>query len=140
MAVVRALAVVEIEDERQPFLFIVLGADVFFLVRTIRAGAFASIVDPANQIVVIGLLANAREIGGKRATLHLIAFADGMAGEAATRFKQFLAMSGVARLVLGQRIAKAGLPDECGNGPNLLVGQAEIRHLRGRPEVARLLQ
>ena len=140
MAVVRALAVIEIEDERHPFLFVVLGADVFFLVRTIGARAFASIVDPANQIIIIRFFADACEICRKRAALDLIAFADGMAGEAAARFEQFLAMSGVAGFVLGRGIGKAGLPDECGNGPNLFVGQAKVGHLGGGAEVRGLLQ
>src|SRR5207248_8530095 len=86
VAIVRALAVVEIEDVRQALLLVILWANVFFLVGAVGARAFASVVTPANEIVVIGFFADAREIRGKRSALHLVALTDGVAGEAAAHF------------------------------------------------------
>ena len=83
MSVVGAFAVIEIVDERQSLLLVVFGTDVFFLVGTEGARALAGVVDPANQIIVIGFFSHAREIGGKRSSLQLAAFAERMTSQAA---------------------------------------------------------
>src|SRR5207302_3073035 len=105
----------------------------------IRTRAFAGVVNPTNQVIVIGLLADASEIGRECSALQLIAFADGVAGETAARFEQFFSVSGVAEFVLGQGIRERRLPDESGDGFDLIVAEAEIRHFRGGTEIAGLL-
>src|SRR3989441_3060183 len=140
MAVVRTLAVLQVENKWQPLLLVIFGTDVLFFVRTIGAGAFARVVDPTHEVVVIFLFTDAREIGSKRFTLHLGGFADGVTGEAAARFEQLFAVSGVARLVLGQLIGERRLPNECGDGSDLLIVESEIRHLGCGAEVAGLLE
>src|SRR2546427_2166059 len=99
MAVVRTLAVLQVENKGQALLFVIFGADVLFFVRTIGAGAFARVVDPTHEVVVIVLFTDAREIGSKSSTPHPVAFADGKTSEAAARFEKFFALSGVAPLV-----------------------------------------
>ena len=79
MAVVRTLTVFEVKDVCQALLGVILGAYVFLLVRAVRARSLARIVNPAYQVIVVGLLADAREVRCERAALHLIAFANGMA-------------------------------------------------------------
>src|SRR6266852_3455003 len=140
MAVVGAAAVVEVENVGQALLFVVFGADVFLFVGAVGTGAFAGVVDPTNQVVVVVLFTDASEICGKSSALQLVAFADGVAGEAAARFEQLFSVSGVAGLVLGQLIGERRLPDEGGDGFDLFVVEAEIRHFGGGAEVARFLQ
>ena len=50
------------------------------------------------------------------------------------------AVGGVAGLVLGQRIGQSRLPDVGRDRLNLMIAQAEVRHLRGGTEIGRLLQ
>ena len=100
----------QVEDKGQPLLGIIFGAKVFLFVRTIGTGARARVMHPAHEIVIVGLLPDAGKIGGERSTLHLIAFADGMAGQTAARLKEFLAVRGVARFVLGLWVGQRRLP------------------------------
>ncbi len=102
VAVVRAPAVVQVKDVGQALLFVILGADVLLFIRAVRTCALTRVVDPAHEVVVAVLLTHTREIGGKSSALQLVAFADGVAGEAAARFEQLFSVSGVARFVLGQ--------------------------------------
>ncbi len=136
VAVVRALAMFQVEDVRQTLLFIVFGTDVLLLVRAIGACAFPRVVDPTDEIVVVGFLTHAREICSEGSALNLIAFTDGVTGEAAARFEKLFAMSGVAGLVLGQLIRERRLPDVGGDSFDLIVVQAEIRHFGSGAEVA----
>src|SRR5439155_5350882 len=106
----------------------------------IKTRALADVVDPANKVIVIGLLTDANEIGRKSSALQLIAYADGVAGEAAARFEQFFSVSGIAESVLGQGILERGLPDESGDGFDLIVAKAEVRHFGGAAEVAGFLE
>ena len=140
MAIVRTAAVVQVKNVGQALLLVIFGADVFLFEGAIRTRAFAGVVDPTNQVIVIGLLADASEIGRESSALQLIAFADGVAGEAAARFEQFFSVSGIAEFVLGQGILERGLPDESGDGLDLVVAKAEIRHFRGGAEVAGLFE
>jgi hypothetical protein len=65
------------------------------------------VVNPAHQIIVICFLAHARQIGGERPTLHLVAFADGVAGQTSSLFKQFFSVRGVSWLLLGQSVGES---------------------------------
>ena len=65
VAVVGAPAVLQVENEGQALLRVILGADVLLLVRAVGTRALAGVVNPANQIIVIRLLAHASEICGE---------------------------------------------------------------------------
>ena len=140
VAVVGALAVIEIELIGKSLLGVILGTNIFFLVRAIRPRALARVVNPADEVVVVRLFADAREVRGEMPPCSLVAFADGMAGEAAARLKQFFAVRCIAGLLFGQRIGESGLPDVGRDRLNLMVVQAEVRHLRRGTEIRRLLQ
>ena len=100
MAVVRALAVRKVEGVGKPLLGVVLGADIFFLVWTIRASTLAGVVNPADEVILVRLLAFASQIRGESSPFHLIAFTDGVAGEAPASLQQLLAVIGVAGVLL----------------------------------------
>src|SRR5258708_21442862 len=110
VAVVRAPAVVQVKDVGQALLFVILGADVLLFIRAVRTRALARVLDPAHEVVVAVLLTHTREIRGKSSALQLVAFADGVAGEAAARFPQLFSLSGVARFVLWRGMRQSGLP------------------------------
>src|SRR5215469_15474046 len=59
VAIVGALAVVEIELVGKSLFGVILRTDIFLLVRTVGTGAFAGVVNPANEVVVICLLTDA---------------------------------------------------------------------------------
>ncbi len=80
VAVIGALAVLQIEDEGQALLGVVLWTDIFLFVRAVGPGALAGVVNPADKVIVVGLLAFASEIGGKGAAHHLAALANRVAG------------------------------------------------------------
>src|ERR1700687_2093739 len=138
--VVGAFAVVQIENISQALLLVILRADILLLVWTVWASTLAGVVDPADQVIVIVLFAYACEIGGEGSPLYLVAFTDGMTGEASTRFEQFFAMRGAAGLMLRQRIGERRLPQVSGDGFDLIIVEAEIGHLGGSAEAAGLLQ
>ena len=90
---------------------------------------------PAHQVIVIFFFADAAEIGREGAADGVCAFADGVAGEAAARFEENLSVVGVSgRLLLERRTGERILPDESGDGVDLVVGEFELRHFGGRPE------
>src|SRR5258708_2197299 len=77
----------------------------------------------------------------KTAADQIRAFANRMAGLAAARFKQFLAVRGVSRSLFRQRRpGDCGLPEVSRDRLNLVVLQAELRHFGGGTEFVRMLQ
>ena len=78
---------VQVKNVGQALLFVVLGTDVLLLIGAIRTSAFASIVNPAHEVVVVVLLTDASEICGESAALKLVAFADGVTRETAARLE-----------------------------------------------------
>ena len=140
VSIIRTLAVREIPLEGKAFLGVILRPDIFLLVRAIGTRALAGIVNPAHKVVVVRLLSDARQVRGEGSALQFIALAHRVAGEASARFEQLFAVCGVARLVLGQSIREARLPYVRRDRLDLMIGQAEVRHLRGRTEVGRLFQ
>ena len=83
MAIIGAAGMCKIKDERHAVFGIVFGAKIALLERTVGARAFARVVHPAHQVIVIVLFAHAAEVRGERAAHDVGAFADGMAAEAA---------------------------------------------------------
>src|SRR5437660_9516655 len=81
-----------IEEIRQAVFRIIFGRQIAMLFWTIRRPAFARVVDPAHDVIVVGLLADLRKIRGEGAAEPLVFFADRMASKTATRFEQFLAV------------------------------------------------
>ncbi len=139
-AVVGALGVLKIEDKGQALLGVVFGAEVALFEGAVRTRAFAWIVNPAHEVIVIVFFADAAQVGSEIAAEGLIAFAHGVAGHAAAGFESGFAARGVARGVLLQCAGDAGLPDEGGDGLNLVILQAEHRHLGGGAEVVGALE
>ena len=87
VAVVGALAVVEVELVGKALLRVILGTDIFLFVRAVGASSLAGVVNPADEVIVIRFFADAGQVRGERAALHLIALADGVAGHASAGFK-----------------------------------------------------
>ena len=140
VTVVGTLAVLQIKLVGQAFLGVVLGTDIFLFVRTIRPRALPRVVNPADQVFVIRLLTLASQIRGKRSALKLVTFTDGVASQAAASFEQLFAVLGVAGFLLGQSVGESRLPQIRRDRLDLMIGQAEIRHLGCRTEIGRLLQ
>ena len=130
---------IQVENERQIVLGVILGAQVFLFEWGIRARPRARIQNPANQIIVIVLLADSGKIGREISADHVRAFADRMAGFAAALFEQFFSVRGVSWGLLGKlRPGDRRLPDVGGDGLNFVILQAELRHFRRGTEIARV--
>src|SRR5260370_40356698 len=86
VAVIWALAVIEIELEREALLFVIFWTDVFLFVGTIGAGAFARVVQPTHEGVVVVFFTDTVGVFSKSSPLDFNAFAGGMAGEASCGF------------------------------------------------------
>src|SRR5579859_2344344 len=119
--VVWAPAVVQVKYVRETFLCVILGADIFLFEHAIGASTFTSVVNPADEIVVVVLFADASKIGRESSPLHLGAFSDGVTGKTAARLKQFFTVRGVSGLMFGQGIRQARLPNVGGDRFNLFV-------------------
>ena len=129
MAVVGALGVLQVEDVRQALGLVILGRQVLLLERAIGRRPLPRIVHPAHQVIVIGLLALAAQVGGERSALLARAFAHRVAGHAAARLECLLPAAGVALLLRRQIGLHAALPQECRNRADLAIVQPERRHL-----------
>ena len=112
VTVIGTPAVLQVPLVGETLLGVILGPDVLLLEGTVGSRALPGVVNPAHQVVVVGFLAFAAQVRGKRSTHHLLAFADGVARQAPARFKQFLAVFRIAGFLLGQRVGEPGLPDE----------------------------
>ena len=108
VAVVGTAGVVQIEDERQIVLGVIFRAQIALLERAVGAGALARIVNPANQVIVVVLFADAAQVGREGAAHHVRAFADRMAGQAAARFEEHLAVRRVAGSLLFAAPGRSG--------------------------------
>src|SRR5215469_7430884 len=140
MSVVRAPAVLEIKDVRQSLLLVIFGADVLLLIRTIRTCPLACIVYPAHQVVIIVFLSHSGEISREVPSVHLVTLSDGVATQTATGLEEFLAMRSISRWVFGLWIGEARLPQIGGDGLDLVLVEAKVRHFCCWPEVRWFLQ
>src|SRR5207244_11910494 len=104
MAIVRALTVLQIELIGKPLLRVILRANIFLLIWTIRACALARIMNPAYKIIVIRLLANTSEIRSECAALHLSAFSDRVAVQTAAGLHKFFLMLCILGFLLWRRL------------------------------------
>src|SRR6202789_1764010 len=135
MPIVRTARMIEIENVREIVLGVIFRSQVALFVRTIRPGALARVVDPANDIIVIFLFADAAEVGSKSSANRGRAFTHGMAGQASALFEEFFAMGCVAgRLMIERRAGESCLPNEGGESLRLILRETKLRHFRGRPE------
>src|SRR2546423_1940629 len=100
-----------IEQIRQSVLRIILRRQIAMLFWTVRGPAFARVVDPAHDVIVIGLLTDLRKVRGECAAKSLVFFADRMASHTATRFEQFFAVILLALRLRGGFAVKAVLPE-----------------------------
>ena len=127
---------IQIENIWEIVLGVIFRPQVALFVRTIRPGALARVVDPANDIIVIFLFADAAEVGSESSANRGRAFTHGMAGEASALFEEFFAMGCAAgRLMIERRAGESCLPNESGERLRLVLREAELRHLGGRPEL-----
>src|SRR5206468_780307 len=101
VAVVRALGMFQVEDERQIVALIIFRGQVLFLERAVGQSALAGIVNPTDQVVVVGFLAYTAQIRGERSALLLAALSHGMAGHAAAGFERLATLLRIARLLRG---------------------------------------
>ena len=67
VAVVGLTRVIQVEHKRQIVLGVIVRAQVALLERAVRTRALARIVNPANEVIVIVLFADAAQIGGEGA-------------------------------------------------------------------------
>src|SRR5450759_4022901 len=112
VAVVGTLAVLQVEHVGQALAPIVFGGEVLLFESAIGCGALPRIVYPAHQVIVVGLLAFAAQVGGESAALFGRIFSHGVAGHATAGLEGFLASRRVAGLLLRQLGLPAGLPKE----------------------------
>src|SRR5215472_1711242 len=132
---------VEVEYERQTVLGVVFRAQVPMLEGAVGAGARPWIQNPANQIVVIVFLADARKIRRKISAHQVRALTDGVARLAAALLKEFLAVGRVSGSLLRQRRpSDSVLPNVGSNVLNFVILQAELRHHCGGAPLVRVLQ
>src|SRR5271169_5315168 len=61
------ITVIQIEDVGKTLLRVVVGPDVLLLVGAVGSRALPGVMNPAHKIVVICLLAHARQVRGERA-------------------------------------------------------------------------
>ena len=90
--VVRAARMIEVKHKWQVVLGVIFRAQILLLERAVGTRARSRIQDPADQIIVVVLLADARKVRGEISADHIRAFADRVAGLAAARFKQRLSV------------------------------------------------
>src|SRR5437764_15080399 len=102
-----------IEQIRQSVLRIILRRQIAMLFWTVRGPAFARVVDPAHDVIVVGLLADLRKVRGECASKPLVFFADRMASHTATRFEQFFTVILIALRLRRSLAVKAVLPKVC---------------------------
>src|ERR1035437_7697265 len=102
VAVVGALAVLQVEDVGKALALVVFGGEVLLLESAIGRRALPWIVHPAHQVIVVGLLAFAAQVGAEGAALFGRAFAHGVAGHATAGLEGFLAARRVAGLLRRQ--------------------------------------
>src|SRR5207237_7059957 len=94
----------------------------------------------AHNVIVVGLLADAAQVGGERAALLLAALAHRVASHAAARFERLFTLFGVALLLRRRLSVHAGLPQKGRNRANLVIVQPEGGHLGAFAPLVRVLQ
>jgi len=113
-----------VKHKREVVLRVILRAQVLLFIWTVGASSDARVQDPTNQIIVVVLLPHSRKVRREIAADQIRAFANRMAGLAAARFKQFLAVRGVSRSLFHQRRpGDGGLPEVSRDRLNLVVLQ-----------------
>src|SRR5687767_5271219 len=130
VAVVRALGVLQVEHERQVVALVIFLGEVLFLKRAVGRSTLARIVDPADQVIVVRLLALAAQVSSESSALLLSALTHRVACHAAAGLERFLAFFRIARLLHRRLAFDPGLPDERGNCAHFVIVKAESRHLR----------
>src|SRR5204863_9779362 len=103
-------------------------------------GALRRIVYPAHNVVIVALLAYAAQVGGERPALLLAALAHRVTSHAAAGFERFLALLGVAGLLLRRLGIQAGLPQKGRDRANLVIVQTEGWHFGAFAPLVRVLQ
>src|SRR6185503_8286528 len=118
-----------VENKRQVFLRVVFGSQVTFFQGAIRRNAIARVVDPANDVVEVGLLSDALKVRGKVTADRAGAFADRVTGKTAACFKQFLSVTRVSAWLSCERVSKTVLP-QVGGDRFELIARVFVAHVR----------
>src|SRR5690349_18410281 len=95
-------------------------------------------MDPAHQVIVVGFLPDAREVGGKPTSHGVGPLAHRVAGEASPTLKALLTFQRIARCLVRERGVNGVLPDESRDGLDLVVVETESRHARCGPKRVRI--
>ena len=82
MPIIRTPAMLQIELVGKSLLGVVLGPNVLLFIRTIGSRTLPRIVNPAHQVVVVRLLADARQVRRESSAHGLAALANGVASKA----------------------------------------------------------
>src|SRR5688572_1856903 len=109
-----------VKNKRQVFLRVVFGSQVAFFFWTIWCDAIARVVDPANDVIEVCLLADALEVCSKMPADRVFGVANRVTGHTTTSFKQLFSVSGVAAWLSWQRVRETVLPEICGDGLDLI--------------------
>ena len=81
---------------------VIFGGQVALFFRTVWRPTFARIMDPANDVIEIGLFANTLKIRRERTARRILGVADCVTSEAATSLKKVFAAGGIAARLLGK--------------------------------------
>ena len=130
----RALVVVQIELKRKSAALIVFPADIPLQNRVIGQGPLPRVMHPASQVIVVRLLAHTTQVGCEGAAHGILAFAYRVTGQASSRLEKLPSPSRIPGSLWRDSFTDPRLPDESGDRFDLLIGQAELRHLGGGPE------
>src|SRR5688572_33217668 len=89
---------IHIKNKGQILLGVIFRRQIALLRRTVGGPALARVVDPADDVIVTGLFADALEVGGKISAdiSFRIALTDRVAGHAAARLEKLFAARAIA--------------------------------------------
>src|SRR5205085_9576836 len=93
-----------VDDVRLALLLVIFARGIALLLRAIWGPTLARVVNPAHDVIVARLFADARQVRGEVAADLLPALVNRVAGHAAFRLEQLLAVPRVA-LVLPRHLS-----------------------------------
>ena len=110
-----------VEEIWQAVFRIIFGRQISMLFRAVRRPAFTRVVNPADDVIVVGFLADTGKVRGERAADLLVLFANRMARQTAPRFKQFFAVVLVALRLRRSFAVEAVLPKISSHGFQIVI-------------------
>ena len=95
---------------------IIIRREIALLFRAIRRPAFARVINPAHDVIVVIFFANLRQVRGERAAQLGVSFADRVTRQTTARFEEVLAVRLVALGLRGDLTVETVLPEISGDG------------------------